>query len=50
LRESGAIRTGADYQERGPETWEAELKRKLNEKLISVTDLMDHVVRGSTEA
>ena len=41
---------GAGYQERWPETWEAELKRKLNQKLISVTDLMDHVVRVSTEA
>ena len=40
---------GAGYQERWPETWEADLKRKLNQKRISVTGLMDHVVRVSTE-
>jgi hypothetical protein len=28
---------------------EAELKRKFNQKIISVTDLMDHVFRVSTE-
>jgi hypothetical protein len=33
-----------------PETYKAELKSKLNWKLVPVTDLMDHVVRVSTEA
>jgi hypothetical protein len=37
-------------KERRPETWKAELKRKLNQKLAPVTDLLDHVARVSTKA
>jgi hypothetical protein len=38
------------YQERRPDTFEAELKRNLNQKLAPVTDVMDYNVRLSTEA
>ena len=44
----GAV--GRGYEERYPETWEAEVRDAVNKKLCCVTDIMDHVIDESTKA
>ena len=45
----GVWRTeGYGYQQRYPDTWEAEVRAKVDQKLCNVKDLIDHVITESS--